>query len=463
MLASDVYWWIMLFLKNKRELFTILLLFLIVLPILNHCEQLINILCHKKILPDDFLLLISIPLLLFIPSFRNKLLTLEGISLAIYFIIIRVSLIPSPTLTHFYGSKADPHLAFADLLLISFVFYLGTQKIVQKFIKNILFAICLYGIFNAIIAISQYFLQHAIGLHYFGEWPIFAGGSYSCITTPHNHFWFIDNIFNITRNSVHLLRAYGLFAHPNILAGVLTFTLIISYVLYEYSFNRQRLFIGIGVFLQIFALFITYSRSGIITCIISTILWFFILYWKKKPSKNLFILIFLSFTTCLFLFHEQLQNKSTLKSYIMITKQTDQERLTLQNFALEHIKQHPLVGIGYKQYITVTQKMFPECNILQPVHNIYLLIWTELGLIGFIAFATLILTLFYKAFKKLDNILVVTGLITMFAILLIGFADHYPYSYNGGIAIIFSSCALITLGLKQEVSAPVNTTTSVIS
>lgn len=81
-----------------------------------------------------------------------------------------------------------------------------------------------------------------------------------------------------------------------------------------------------------------------------------------------------------------LQNKNQLFF------KTLEERLIYINVSRGTILQNPLLGIGNGNFVAFMDTNVPRGTILapwqyQPVHNVFLLIWSELGLIGVVVFS----------------------------------------------------------------------------
>jgi len=83
----------------------------------------------------------------------------------------------------------------------------------------------------------------------------------------------------------------------------------------------------------------------------------------------------------------------------------------------------------------------------QPVHNVFSLIWSELGLIGLIIFVSFILTVL-KTFKSIPNRNPIFYIKTVFRGLLIAFLimmlfDHYFWDIQQGQALFWMILALV--------------------
>jgi O-antigen ligase len=108
-------------------------------------------------------------------------------------------------------------------------------------------------------------------------------------------------------------------------------------------------------------------------------------------------------------------------------------RSQLANISLEIFKQHPLTGIGLNNFTAVMEHygfITATTRFLQPVHNIYLLILSETGLIGFIGFLCLILSPLITRQRSLF-------LIPYLSLLFLGLFDHYPLTLQPSTLLLF--------------------------
>jgi O-antigen ligase len=96
--------------------------------------------------------------------------------------------------------------------------------------------------------------------------------------------------------------------------------------------------------------------------------------------------------------------------------------LELNKTAIELFKQNFFFGVGFNNFLKLLP-FFPTGKVflIQPVHNIYLLVLSESGIFGGLFF----LSLFWVVLKK-----VIIGkrfflLLSLLVILISGFLDHY--------------------------------------
>ena len=95
-------------------------------------------------------------------------------------------------------------------------------------------------------------------------------------------------------------------------------------------------------------------------------------------------------------------------------------REALNSSAITMFRQSPIIGKGLGNFLVNLPATLPSRQIyfLQPVHNMYLLLLSETGIIGF----SVACLLFWRARKNIILILV----------LCIGFLDHYFLTLQQG-------------------------------
>ena len=219
-------------------------------------------------------------------------------------------------------------------------------------------------LFFSVIGILQFFFGRTLGgtFYWLGE------RTFSNLTPG------IANIYLFGKN---FLRIYSTFPHPNALAG---FVGLATIFIFFNRFVKNKLFIFIG-FLLIFIVFtLTFSMSAYIAISVCVILY---LVFKKKilNQKALNLLIVLTFIASFYL---TIFSKPLLQSGIDFSK-SFRERLVLADISREIISENWVVGTGLNTFV-IKETLFGELEnsvwLLQPVHNIYLLILTEAGISG---------------------------------------------------------------------------------
>jgi hypothetical protein len=258
--------------------------------------------------------------------------------------------------------------------------------------KKIFGLIMIIGLFQALIGIIQAILQHSIGLFWLKE---------SLINQN------IDGVAKIIFNGETFIRAYGLFPHPNILGGFLLFSIFLSLLYYKMFFAEQYIqeknvprgtFFKVLLGIQILALILTFSKSSILGLFLGLIYYVygnvprgtFSIFVRKK--KRLII------ASCLIIIFSFIIAKPDLYSFLF---KGLNERLVYVNVSRGTIWNNPILGIGSGQFVLSMENLpvIVENWMLEPVHNVFMLVWSELGLVGF-----LILILFILCVMRMFHI-----------------------------------------------------------
>lgn len=239
-------------------------------------------------------------------------------------------------------------------------------------------------IFYSIIGISQFILGRTTGLFYILGERIFS------ITTP--GIALVDIFGRV------FMRAYSTFPHPNSLAGFLGIGTIFL-LRKNYKFDLWFIF-------PVLCFILTFSLSAFIAITV-----YFLL--RSKFNKY-YIFIFLILSLLLpFVTRFQIPHS--------IFTESVGQRLTLAVEAGKVISQNFWTGIGLGT--------FPKfSSIRQPVHNLFLLTFSETGIFGLL----IVIYLLLKNFKKYTFLLFV---------LVVGLFDHYFLTIQQNmllLSIVFS-------------------------
>lgn len=276
--------------------------------------------------------------------------------------------------------------------------------------KSFIGLIIFIALIQSIIGIWQFIIKHSIGLSFLRESQI----------SP-----ILPGVAKIILNSQVFIRAYGLMPHPNILGGFLVFSIVLT-LLWKKMFhacpvkpncstwnilNKINILkwdildrLTVVLIVQAIALFLTFSKSAIIGLLVTLIYIYapILLRYKKlfhllrrqagvEQLKNFLIYSagIILIIASLFVFIKP--NISSL-----ITKSLG-ERLFYLNVSRGTILDNSLIGVGNGQFVLNIEKYaqsYLEIWQYQPVHNVFLLIWSELGVIGLVLFILWIWKLF---------------------------------------------------------------------
>jgi len=323
------------------------------------------------------------------------------------------------------------------LLIVNFSIIIRNQA-KKGYIKAefIYLGLFMGGIIQSLIGILQFILNRSLGFKFFGE----------SLLGPD-----IPGVAKIVVSGMKHIRAYGTFPHPNILAGflVLQIILLISVLVKRQIQNKRGdknvphetilskiptwLFISVLV-INLSSFFLTFSRSAFLSIFLAGLA---LLIVNIRLIRNRILLIFTTFIILLLLGYIL---ASLNLNYSLYSTQSLEERVLFLNVSRETISEHPWLGVGLGQFIyqeIISQPSWAGWQY-QPVHNIYLLITSELGMTGLMFFLLYLLTLLYNCcFMRIKSVLLTNYpyCIIILCYLFISFFDHYFWDIKPGIII----------------------------
>jgi len=214
------------------------------------------------------------------------------------------------------------------------------------------------------------------------------------------------------------LRPYGTFPHPNVLAAYLIVSLIIL---------RSKI---LTILVGFAAIGLTYSKAAYLALVT------FPIFLLKSLRTLLLASIFLLILVWVFL--KQLPQSQ----FASIA-----ERLVLVQASLDIAFSHPIFGVGSGNFIAQLAKLnlisIGEIRLLQPVHNVFLLILAENGLLGLFLFLFLLLAIAKKADSPIKIALFVS-------ILIFATFDHFLWTLQQGRLLFWVATAYILAQPDQK-------------
>ncbi len=315
------------------------------------------------------------------------------------------------------------------------------------FILVILFAVCIsctllsartiirvlvFGlIWNSGIAALQVIRQGSIGLKFIGEFQVDPASSGTAI---------------VQADTIRWLRPYGLMPHPNMLGGFLVIGLLATLV-WVMNSQQKRWLVSIVIFaFGFWCLLLTFSRSAwlglaagmCISGLMTIKMWW--RDWQRLLRVSLVAGIFLIAAGLFFLIYQPFLAARTGVTTESIELRSTSDRIVYNQIALDAIKKSPLLGTGIGNFPWYATDYLAKTTFDlrgQPVHNIFLSAWSELGIIGLGLF-TIILCLTLGAVvnhirqsgsNQNDSIFVYAAAMgSIIAFLVIGLFDHYPWT-----------------------------------
>jgi len=231
------------------------------------------------------------------------------------------------------------------------------------------------------------------------------------------------------------------------LAGLLVLSLFLLVFFYLTSKQRyQKIFCCVALPLLSAGLFFTFCRAAFIGFGVAWVFAFLLIFWKQKKYRVDFLklTVFITLVIGVLAIIYPSLIFSRVGEITRLEKKSITERASYQQESLEIIKNNWPTGIGLGNYTQYTHDNTQEnlkAYAYQPVHNIYLLIMSELGIFGFIIFILIITGAFRNFnFKKIETIIVGISVVAMLAA---GFFDHYFFTLYFGMLLFWLPIGLL--------------------
>ena len=287
----------------------------------------------------------------------------------------------------------------------AFCYYVRERK--DIFFSKILLLTLFYSLlFFSLIGVTQFLLSGTIG------GPLYLLG---------------ERNFNITTPGIALtevmgrnfMRAYSTFSHPNSFAGYLGLGIITLFFNLSKKELKGKTF---GLIIILIAFILTFSLSATIGMVFAVFL-FSITKLKLFKERyflyipGLLLLISLSFPFV---------SKLILQSKVSLPQSVEQ-RMELSLVAGNVISRKFILGEGLNTFVITEPKMGlmgKHLWVLQPVHNLFLLVFSEIGVVGLLLFYILLVKLIQGSIVSKNVFL----LVAVVFILTTGLLDHYWFT-----------------------------------
>lgn len=284
----------------------------------------------------------------------------------------------------------------------------------------------------SLIGVIQFYIGHTVGgfLYYLGE------RSFS-VSTP--------GIALVAINGADYLRSYSIFPHPNALAGYIGVSV---FLLLNLGVSKIKYF-PIFLILIFICFVLTFSLSSVVSLVVCLLLW--VVREKKDFFAKMIAGVF--FATVVFSLLMPLVSKVLMTNNFMFSKNVT-ERLSLSVSSGQLVSDNFLIGSGLNTFIPGLQNINVNSPILlQPVHNIFLLVFSETGVVGLL----IVTTLFYLVLRKtiVDKKTYLSMAIIF--VLISGFFDHYWFTIQQNLLLLSILVGVSLVKLRKSSSFPKET------
>jgi hypothetical protein len=353
------------------------------------------------------------------------------------FFVISVLLFAFLLFRAVFSANPISALYFIVRIVQAVVMCLYTANFVKEKIalKKALLTLSATVIFQVVLSVLQVVNQGSLqGVFYwFGE-------RYFTADTP--------GIANAIINNTLVLRPYGTFPHPNVLAGFLLLmqVVFVSSCSVVKNKNHQTLII-IAIVACFVGIMASLSRVAILLETIC-ILVYASIFTVRKVKKNLTRIAFLfiaAFLCSILLFQPRIYQTSLNENSI-------QERAVLIQQSVQMISEQPLIGVGVNNFLNELAGRKDKDTPLQPVHNALILIAVETGIVVAAGVVVLFIQLIKKStrLKKKMGMRYVDAVLLLLIILSISMTDHYFVTIQQGRLMLAVVLGLLIASFEKN-------------
>src|SRR3989344_2399291 len=292
------------------------------------------------------------------------------------------------------------------------------------------------AVWQSILAIAQFHVQHGFGLSFLGEYvaPLGTAG-----------------LATLNFGTEKIIRAYGTMPHPNVLGAFLVLGLIVGlYLLCRTKTLANQVIVSCGTILITLGIYVSFSRMAWLAGGI-TFFAYLIYMFHGKQNKQIWLILAIGIVSCgtILIFW----SKYLITRTVDIDPTSISSRGLFNSMTVELIKDNLILGTGAGNYIQGLKNMFHvQPWEYQPGHNVFLVIMAQFGILGLGLFVKLL----YQLFSRLTNIshetITMACLFAGAMFLVMGQADHYFVTIQQGRLMFFTVLGLIAAlpNLKEE-------------
>jgi O-antigen ligase len=214
------------------------------------------------------------------------------------------------------------------------------------------------------VAVAQFWLQRDLGWAILGEYTIDAQVTGTSVLWSNEEVW---------------VRGYGLTAHPNVLGGMLAVLLLVLLPQLRERRGWQKTLLAVGMTVGLLGLLVSFSRTGWLAFLGGLTYWV-VAGGERKTlwTQRVFWLPFLIVPIFLFFYHDLILSRLTNLDTV-IEARSIQERVRDAQVAMTLIDAHLWQGVGAGNGLAAAQAVRPDAGT---VHNVVLLVMTEVGIVG---------------------------------------------------------------------------------
>lgn len=324
--------------------------------------------------------------------------------------------------------EASAYFFLSLVLKIMFMLFVSEMKNIKDNFLKIVKILSSSVFLLSILALGQWFKQSSVFNNYlfFGEQP------YSLVSS---------NVAKINLFGRLKIPPYATFRHPNIFAGFLSTVLVwIYFQLSYYSKSKKNSLLRASFILGFLSLILTFSQVAFVSFLLSIL---FLILIKKFGKKGVLFSIFITFLILVTSLNIFVTNPLIFEGFY--NDPSFFRRVNLLKSAYLMVKANTFFGVGLNNFTVVLSDYLPLSQVLvfnQPVHNIFMLIFSEAGIFTLASFITLFIYSLFTLLKQ-DYGIAAVLFVTLLNFIILGSFDHYLLTAHQTQTIFW-----LTLGLS---------------
>ncbi len=352
-----------------------------------------------------------------------------------YFVFSLLGLFAWILLSIFWSKEPKLALFFAFRFLeLLILIYLILNEVIPR--NKIIKYFAIGAGIQVFIGFIQYLKQGSLGLIFLGE-SQFGGDTL--------------NIAKIDLGGEKIVRSYGTFSHSNIFGGYLLIALTL--LLQNISKKNFSKLILLGL-LFLFGILLSFSRSAWLATF--SIFFMILTINPIKINWKYFLLILMIGIFSLVVLN---LDKIIISRILDFSLQSIDQRLIYSDIASKMIYSHSFFGVGYGQFVLNMPDYYG--NVLspwlyQPVHNYWLMLFSELGVIGLLFWGFIALSIFnlidyaMRRIIKSDRFYWKMYISILLGLLVLSLFDHYLYTTWPGQVLVTLVLGLIWMDFQKR-------------
>jgi O-Antigen ligase len=270
---------------------------------------------------------------------------------------------------------------FRELWLYALFVYVAARVRTRREVAWIVGALFLLAAVQCAVVIAQWKFGGHLGLSLLGE---------------------DEALYTRVTDSATILRPSGTAIHPNILAAAMG---PIGLLALSLALNLRPLRIRLACLLAcaaaIFPLVLSQTRAAILGAAVGALVLIAAALWTRRLQWRVVFFTLLAAAGPVWYFWPQIGAKiwdNLLTSHFSLEVDS---RFQLNWLALDMIRAHPFIGVGLNNFMAVFENYNPYGVLYPgfPVHNLFLLVFAETGVIGFLALVVTFVALFVQAVR----------------------------------------------------------------